>query len=54
MKTNMNVFLVITVAVPQDQLTARMNSATWLAIGAIIALLLFVYLVISLVKPEKF
>jgi len=32
----------------------EMNSSMWYIIGAIVALLLLVYLVIALVKPEKF
>ena len=32
----------------------EMNSSTWYVIGAIVAVLLLIYLVIALVKPEKF
>jgi K+-transporting ATPase KdpF subunit len=32
----------------------EMNSSLWYVIGVIVALLLLIYLVIALVKPEKF
>jgi K+-transporting ATPase KdpF subunit len=41
---NATVFLVI----------RQMNSSTGYAVGAVIALFILVYLIYSLVKPEKF
>lgn len=32
----------------------QMNSNVWLTIGGIIAFLILIYLIITLVKPEKF
>ena len=46
------------VAVPpeisKDTMPKDMNTSAWYALGAVIAILLLIYLVISLVKPDKF
>jgi K+-transporting ATPase KdpF subunit len=54
MKAIMNIFLVVPASLPQDKMPIEMNSYTWYVIGAIVAFLLLMYLVISLIKPEKF
>jgi K+-transporting ATPase KdpF subunit len=41
-------------AIEGNQSTVVMNSIAWYAVGALIALLLFAYLLYSLIKPEKF
>ena len=55
MKIILDILLVIVpVPLQQDKIPTEMNSISWFLIGAIVAVLLLVYLVIALVKPEKF
>lgn len=53
MKAVMNIFLIPALNIQKNVLN-EMNSSTWYVIGAIVALLLLIYLVIALIKPEKF
>jgi len=48
MKTIGDIILIV----PEARI--EMNSSLWYVTGAIVALLLLIYLVIALVKPEKF
>jgi len=41
-------------ALQQQKVPAEMNDVSWFLIGAVVAILLLVYLVVALVKPEKF
>jgi len=50
MKAMMSIFLIV----KTPGVLNEMNSSAWYIIGAIVALLLLIYLVIALVKPEKF
>jgi K+-transporting ATPase KdpF subunit len=52
MKTIMNIFLVVPSSSPQSSM--QMNNTSWYVIGGIVAFILLIYLVIALVKPEKF
>ncbi|MGD0710480.1 MAG: K(+)-transporting ATPase subunit F [Bacteroidales bacterium] len=54
MKTIMSIFLAVPAPTPQNSMPMEMNSNTWFAIGLVVAILLLIYLVIAMVKPEKF
>jgi len=54
MKTIMNIFLIVPASSPKNNMPMEMNSTSWFVIGAIVAFLLLIYLIIALVKPEKF
>ncbi|MCX6270465.1 MAG: K(+)-transporting ATPase subunit F [Bacteroidetes bacterium] len=54
MKSILSILLVVPNRIPAQNTPLEMNSAGWMAAGAIIALLLMIYLVITLIKPEKF
>lgn len=54
MKSIMNIFLVVQPRAAQNNMPMEMNSNTWFAIGLVVAILLLIYLIIALVKPEKF
>jgi K+-transporting ATPase KdpF subunit len=54
MKSIMNILLAVPASVPQNQLPAETSGSTWLAAGAVIALLIFIYLLMALMKPERF
>jgi K+-transporting ATPase KdpF subunit len=53
MKTIMNIFLAVPASATQST-PMEMNSTTWYVIGAIVAILMLIYLILALVKPEKF
>jgi K+-transporting ATPase KdpF subunit len=50
----MNIFLAVPASETQPQLPAETNGSTWLVAGAVIAVLIFVYLLMALMKPERF
>jgi K+-transporting ATPase KdpF subunit len=54
MKSILNIFIILSDLLLNGKMQVEINSASWLATGAIIAFLLLVYLVISLFKSEKF
>jgi K+-transporting ATPase KdpF subunit len=54
MKSIMNIILAVPASVSQNQLPAETSGSTWLAVGAVIALLIFIYLLMALMKPERF
>jgi len=54
MKDAMNVLFAIPTSLLQDRIPLEMNSTLWFAIGAIVAFLLLIYLIMALLKPEKF
>ena len=54
MKAIMSIFLVVPASTAQSSMPMEMNSTTWYVIGAIVAILLLIYLVLALIKPEKF
>ncbi len=54
MRTIMNIFLLIQTASHQKSMPMEMNNHFWYATGIIVAVLLLIYLIIALVKPEKF
>ncbi|MEI6823737.1 MAG: K(+)-transporting ATPase subunit F [Bacteroidota bacterium] len=55
MNTIMNIFLVaIAPELSKDTTPMQMNTDSWLLVGVIIAILLLIYLIISLIKPDKF
>ena len=54
MKSIMNIFLVVQPPAAQNNMPMEMNSNTWFVIGLVVAILLLIYLIIAMVKPEKF
>jgi len=54
MKTINFIIGIVPSALDSGTKTVEMNSVAWYAVGALIALLLFGYLLYSLIKPEKF
>ena len=50
----LSIILSVPAALQQQKAAMEMNSTTWFVIGAVVALLLFVYLTFTLIKPEKF
>ena len=51
---SLNIILSVSTSLQQHKAAMDMNSTTWFIIGALVALLLFVYLTFTLIKPEKF
>ena len=49
----LNILLTVQ-AMSHDKMPMEMNSTTWFVIGIVVALLLFIYLLFTLIKPEKF
>lgn len=54
MKAILSIFLIVLSSSHQKSMPIEMNSHFWYAIGIIVALLLLIYLIIALVRPEKF
>lgn len=54
MKVAMNILLAVPTSLPESKIPSEMNSTSWFAIGAIVAFLLLIYLLLALLKPEKF
>jgi len=54
MKTMNFILGMVPSAMGNGSKTVEMNSFTWYALGALIALLLLGYLIYALIKPEKF
>jgi K+-transporting ATPase KdpF subunit len=54
MKTMNFILGMVPSAMESGSKTVEMNSFAWYAIGALIALFLFAYLIYALIKPEKF
>jgi K+-transporting ATPase KdpF subunit len=54
MKTNFSKSLVFFLAVPSQSKQVVSNSTTSYILGGIIAVLIFGYLIYTLLKPEKF
>jgi K+-transporting ATPase KdpF subunit len=54
MEIILNIFLAAPMLFPKNNMPLEMNSIFWYVTGGIVALLLLIYLVIALVKPEKF
>ena len=50
----MNTLFVLCENIPIKKIPIQMNSTSWLIIGSIIALFILIYLIITLIKPEKF
>jgi K+-transporting ATPase KdpF subunit len=46
--------ILLATSVSQNKTPMEMNSTTWFVTGIVVALLLFVYLTFTLIKPEKF
>lgn len=54
MKTMIFIVGMVPSALDSGTKTVQMNSLAWYAFGALIALFILVYLMYSLIKPEKF
>ena len=54
MKSILNIFLLQSAPLSHGKIQTEMSSASLYIAGVITAFLLLIYLVISLVKPEKF
>ena len=54
MNTIMNMILVVPSSASDDKIPMQMNTDSWLLVGVIIAILLLIYLIFSLIKPDKF
>jgi len=54
MNTLLSIFLIVVPSTTKNSMPMEMNNNTWFAIGLIVAILLLIYLIIALVKPEKF
>jgi K+-transporting ATPase KdpF subunit len=54
MKAIKNILLIVPLTVQQKSMPTGMNSHFWYAVGIIVAMVLLIYLVIALFKPEKF
>ena len=50
----LSILLATSTAMSRDTMPMEMNSTAWFVTGTIVALLLFVYLIYTLIKPEKF
>ena len=50
----LTILLATSTAMSQDKTSMEMNSTAWFVTGTVVALLLFVYLTVTLIKPEKF
>jgi len=46
--------ILLAVQALQNKMPVEMNTTTWFVIGTVVALLLFIYLLFTLIKPEKF
>ena len=54
MKTLMNIILVVPSSLSQNKMPDQMNGPAWIILGEIVAILLLIYLIITLIKPDKF
>ena len=54
MKTMNFILGLVPSAIENGPKAVEMNSFTWYALGALVALLLLGYLIYALIKPEKF
>jgi len=54
MNTIMNMILVVPSSASDGNTPMQMNTDSWLLVGVIIAILLLIYLIFSLIKPDKF
>jgi len=50
----LTILLATSTAMSQDKTPMEMNSTAWFVTGTVVALLLFAYLIYTLIKPEKF
>ena len=54
MNTLMNFILVVPCSAPQTKTPMLMNNNALFIVEAIVAILLLIYLIITLIKPDKF
>jgi len=50
----MSIILAVSAKLSEDKMPIEMNTTTWFVIGVFVAILLFIYLTYTLIKPEKF
>jgi len=54
MKTLLNIILVVPSDMSKNKMPDQMNGTAWFILGSIVAILLLIYLILTLIKPDKF